>query len=119
MILFLQRIIQILLVIRACIQVHGQQVLRRHPSAGGVELQFANGDARTVCAQVTEPKNSAVVSECGRLVERGVLEQSDSTFVVASHIDYLLSFVSEQNWDRWFASTCRWPQPHTALPFFL
>ncbi len=57
----IQRIVQVLLVIGACVEVHRQQVLRRHSGAGGIELQLADGDARAVCAQITESKDSAAV----------------------------------------------------------
>jgi len=37
--------------------------LRRHSGAGSVELKLADGDAGTVCAQITKAKNSAAVSD--------------------------------------------------------
>ncbi len=37
--------------------------MRWHSGAGGVELQFANGDARAVCAQITKSKDSAAVRD--------------------------------------------------------
>ncbi len=52
-----------MLVVGACVEVHLQQVLRWHSGAGGVELQFANGDARAVCAQITKSKDSAAVRD--------------------------------------------------------
>jgi len=52
-----------LLVVGACVEVHRQQILRRHSGAGSVELKLADGDAGTVCAQITKAKNSAAVSD--------------------------------------------------------
>jgi hypothetical protein len=56
-------IVQILLVIGAGIEIHGQQVLRRHARTGGVELQFADGDAGAIGAQVSKPENAASIRD--------------------------------------------------------
>jgi len=45
------------------VEVHGQQILRRHSGAGRVELQLADGDTRAVCAQITKSKDSAAVRD--------------------------------------------------------
>ena len=55
--------VQILLVVGACVEVHGQKVLRRHTGAGGVELQLADGNARAVCAEVAQAKNPAAIGD--------------------------------------------------------
>jgi hypothetical protein len=49
--------VQILLVVGAGIEIHGQQVLRRHARTGGVELQLADGDAGAVSAEIAEAKH--------------------------------------------------------------
>ena len=59
----IQRIVQVLLVVGARVEVHGQQVLRRHAGAGGVELQLADGDARAVCAKVAQAEDAAAVGD--------------------------------------------------------
>ena len=56
-------IVQILLVVGAGIEIHGQQVLRRHARTRGVELQLADGDARAVGPKVSETKNAAAVGD--------------------------------------------------------
>ncbi len=59
----IQRIVQVLLIIGSRVEVHGQQVLRRHAGAGGVELQLADGDACAVCAEVAQAENPAAISD--------------------------------------------------------
>jgi len=49
--------------IGAGIEIHGQQVLRRHARTGGVELQFADGDAGAIGAQVSKPENAASIRD--------------------------------------------------------
>src|SRR5215470_1913388 len=57
----IQWIVQVLFIIRASIEIHRKQILWRHSSAGGIQLQLANGDASTVCAEITETENAAAV----------------------------------------------------------
>src|ERR1700721_93109 len=54
-----QGIVQVLLVVGACVEVHGEQVLRRHSGAGGVQLQLADGNSGAVCAKASEAKDAA------------------------------------------------------------
>jgi hypothetical protein len=54
-------IVQILLVVGAGIEIHGQQVLRRHARTGGVELQLADGDAGAVGAEIAEAEDAPAV----------------------------------------------------------
>ncbi len=58
-----QGIVQILLVIGTGVEIHGEQVLRRHSGAGSVELQLADGYARAVCAEVAKAKDPAAVRD--------------------------------------------------------
>ena len=58
-----KRIVQILLVVGAGIEIHGQQVLRRHARTGGVELQLADGDAGAVSAQIAEAEDASAVRD--------------------------------------------------------
>ena len=53
-----ERIVEQLLVVRAEVDVHRQQVLRRHGGAGRVELQLADGDAHAVGAQVAQAEDA-------------------------------------------------------------
>src|SRR5258708_6461846 len=59
----IQRIAQILLVVGARVEVHGQQVLRRNTRAGCVQLQLSDGDARAICAEIAQAKDSAAVRD--------------------------------------------------------
>ena len=43
---------QILFIVGSRIQIHREQVLRRHTGARGVKLQLADGDARAVGTQM-------------------------------------------------------------------
>ena len=54
---------QVLLVVGARVEVHGQQVLRRHTGASGVELQLADRDACAVCPEVAQAKDSAAIRD--------------------------------------------------------
>src|SRR5262249_33129161 len=56
-------IVEVLLVIGAGIQVHGEQELRRHTRAGGVKLQLADGNRRAVCAEVAESKDTTAIGD--------------------------------------------------------
>ena len=58
-----ERIVQVLLVVGAGVEIHRQQVLRRHAGAGGVELQLADGDAHAVGAQVAQAEDAAAVGD--------------------------------------------------------
>ena len=58
-----KRIVQILLVVGAGVEIHGQQVLRRHSCAGGVELQLADRDSGAVCAEVAETEDAAAIGD--------------------------------------------------------
>ena len=58
-----KRIVQILLVVRAGIEIHGQQVLWRHSGAGGVQLQLADGDAGAVSAEIAEAKDAPAIRD--------------------------------------------------------
>ena len=62
----IQRIVQVLLVVGTGVEVHGEQVLRRHSGAGSVELQFADGDPRAVCAEVAKTQDPAAVRDADK-----------------------------------------------------
>ena len=57
----IQWIVQVLLVVGSGIQIHRQQILRRHPGRRRVELQLADRNAHAVCAKVAEAENAAAV----------------------------------------------------------
>src|ERR1700723_3258372 len=57
----IQRIAQVLLIVRACIEIHRKQVLRGHTSTGRIELQLADGDSHPVCSDVAKAKDPATV----------------------------------------------------------
>ena len=59
----IQGVVQVLLVVGAGVEVHGQEVLRRHAGAGGVELQLADRDAGAVGAEVAEAEDAAAVGD--------------------------------------------------------
>src|SRR6267142_1744180 len=52
-----QGIAQVLLIVSARIEVHREQILPRHTGAGGVQLQLADGDTRSVGAKISETEN--------------------------------------------------------------
>ena len=54
-----QWIFEILFIIGAGIEVHGQQPLRRDARSRGIKLQFANGDTHSVGSQIAEAKDPA------------------------------------------------------------
>jgi hypothetical protein len=56
-----ERIVEVLLVIGAGVEVHRQQALRRDAGRRGVELQLADRDAHAVGAQVAQPEDAAAV----------------------------------------------------------
>ena len=53
-----ERVVEQLAVVRAEVDVHRQQVLRRHGGAGGVELELADRDAHAVGAQVAQAEDA-------------------------------------------------------------
>jgi len=53
-----QRVFEQRLVIGSEVDVHRQQVLRRHRGTGGVELQFADGDTHAVGAQIAQAQDA-------------------------------------------------------------
>jgi len=59
-------IAQVLLIVGTGVEIHGQQVLRRYSSAGGVELELADGNARPVCAKVAEAEYPAAVRDADK-----------------------------------------------------
>src|ERR1017187_1122620 len=59
----IQGIVQVLLIVSASIDVHGEQVLRRHSGAGGVQLQLSDGDARAICPKISEAEDAAGVRD--------------------------------------------------------
>src|SRR5262249_55200198 len=59
----IQRIVQVLLVVGAGVEIHGQQVLWRHSGAGGIELQLADGDASAVCTKISEAEDAAAIRD--------------------------------------------------------
>src|SRR6202030_354773 len=61
-----QGIAQVLLIVSARIEVHREQILRRYTGAGGVQLQLANGDARSVGAKISEAKDAATVRDADK-----------------------------------------------------
>src|SRR5262249_17762485 len=63
-----QGITKILLVVGAGVDIHGHQKLRRHSSAGSVELQLADGNRSTACADVSESKDTAAVRNADEAV---------------------------------------------------
>src|SRR5262249_42337945 len=56
-----QRVTQVLLVVRTRIEVHREQILRGHPCTSRVQLQLSDRDAHPVCSQVAEPEDAAGV----------------------------------------------------------
>ncbi len=54
----IKRIVQVLLVIRSGVEIHRHQVLRRHPGACRVQLQFADRDAGAVGAEIAQTENA-------------------------------------------------------------
>src|SRR5262249_48614675 len=54
-----QRVMQVLLVVRTRIEVHREQILRGHACASRVQLQLADRDAHPVCSQVAKPEDTA------------------------------------------------------------
>src|SRR5579864_6993804 len=59
-------IVQVLFIVSARVKVHGEQILRRHPRAGGVQLQLANRDARSVGAKISEAEDAAAVRDADK-----------------------------------------------------
>ena len=53
-----ERVVEQLSVVGADVDVHRQQVLRRHGGAGGVELQLADRDTHAVGAQVAQAEDA-------------------------------------------------------------
>ncbi len=58
-----ERIVEIRFVVRASIQVHRQQTLRWYSRRRGVELQFPDGNAHAVGAQVAQAENAASIGD--------------------------------------------------------
>ena len=56
-----KRIVQILLVVGAGVEIHGQQVLWRHTGTSGVQLQLADRDPSAISAKVSKPEDAARV----------------------------------------------------------
>ena len=54
-----ERIFQILFVVRASIQVHRQQPLRRHARGSGVQLQLPDRDTHAVGAQIPKTEDAS------------------------------------------------------------
>src|SRR5258708_37514304 len=57
----IKRIVQVLLIVGTGIEIHGEQVLRWHARAGGVQLQLADWDTGAVSPEVSETENAAAV----------------------------------------------------------
>src|SRR5262245_35351140 len=56
-----QRIAEILFVVGSGVEIHGQQIPRRHSGAGGVQLQLADWNRRPVCSKISQAQNAAAV----------------------------------------------------------
>ena len=59
----IQRIVKILLVIRACVQVHRQQIAGWNAGAGGVELKLTDWDSGAIRAEVAQAKYPSAVGD--------------------------------------------------------
>jgi len=55
--------VQVLLIVSARVKVHREQVLRRNSCAGGVQLQFSNGDAGAVCTKIPEAEDATGIGD--------------------------------------------------------
>jgi hypothetical protein len=53
--------VQVLLVVCARIEVHGKEVLRWNSGAGGIQLQFADGDAGAICPEVAKSEDASAI----------------------------------------------------------
>src|SRR5258707_2769168 len=62
----IKRIVQVLLIVGTGIEIHGEQVLRWHARAGGVQLQLADWDTGAVSPEVSETENAAAVRDTNK-----------------------------------------------------
>src|SRR4029077_19635883 len=57
---------QVLLIVGASVEIHRQQILRRHARTGGIELQLTDGDPGAVSAKVAEAEYPAAVRDADK-----------------------------------------------------
>src|SRR5580700_4315769 len=62
----IKRIVQVLLIVGAGIEIHGEQVSRGHARASGVQLQLADWDTGAVGPKVSETENAAAVRDTNK-----------------------------------------------------
>ena len=59
----IERVVQVVLVVGAGVEIDRQQTLRRNAGAGRVQLQFSDRDADAVGAEIAKPEDAPAVGD--------------------------------------------------------
>jgi hypothetical protein len=62
----IERIVQVLFIVGAGIEIHREQILRRHARASRVQLQFSDRNAGPVGTKVAETENAAAIRDANK-----------------------------------------------------